>query len=286
MSVHFAAEVSSNHSQNLRRCLEFIDVSAEAGCSSVKFQLFKIDQLFIPEVIFKRKEIASRKAWELPVSFLPEIADHCRGRKIEFSCTPFYLKAVEELYPFVDYYKIASYELLWSDLLKECARTGKPIVLSTGMATLDEVKKAVETLSGAGCTKLTLLHCSSAYPTAPEHCNLAAIDTLKAAFQLPVGWSDHTVQPAVIYRAVHHWNAELIEFHLDLEGKGEEFSTGHCWLPSQITAVINDINTAIKADGTGIKGPTEKEARERNWRADPLDGLRPLKTIRDRWWEK
>jgi sialic acid synthase SpsE len=286
MSVHFAAEVSSNHSQNLERCLKFIDVSAEVGCSSVKFQLFKVDQLFIPEVVSKRKEIAYRKVWELPVSFLPAIADRCHERKIEFSCTPFYLKAVEELYPFVDYFKIASYELLWTDLLKECAQTGKPIVLSTGMATLEEVKTAVETLTDAGCKKLALLHCSSAYPAPSEYCNLAAIDTLKNAFRLPVGWSDHTVQPAVIYRAIHRWNAKMIEFHLDLEGEGEEFSSGHCWLPEQIATVINDINTGIIADGTDVKGPTENEERERNWRADPTDGLRPLKEIRDRWWEK
>jgi len=281
VSIHFVAEISSNHHQNLSRCLEFIDQSAACGCSAVKFQLFKIDQLFIPEVVSKNEDIRKRKGWELPVSFLPQLAAHCRERGLEFACTPFYLRAVEELYPFVDYYKIASYELLWTELLQECARTKKPLVLSTGMATMEEVEEAVHTVMDAGARELTLLHCISEYPASPVQCNLSAIETLRSAFQLPVGWSDHTVQPGVIYRAVHRFNATMVEFHFDLEGKGEEFSSGHCWLPGQISTVIAEVNTGLKADGTGEKKPMDNEEHERNWRADPADGLRPLKKTRE-----
>src|SRR5258708_40261109 len=120
-----------------------------------------------------------------------------------FCCTQFYLEAVEEMLPHVDFYKIASYELLWEDLLKECARTGKPVVLSTGMATLAEVERACAVLRNAGCRELTLLHCNSAYPTKPVDCNLAAIGTLRDAWQCSEGWSDHTVDEGVVYRAVH-----------------------------------------------------------------------------------
>ena len=285
MPVEFIAEVSSNHSQDLSRCLKFVDVSADIGCSAVKFQLFKIDQLFIPEVVADRPEIQQRKEWELPVSYLPHIQERCKEKGLKFTCTPFYLEAVQELQPYVDFYKIASYELLWNDLLKECAKTGKPVVLSTGMATIDEVAGAVEMLHNNGCNDLTLLHCVSGYPTPVEECNLTAIEEMRKVFKLKVGWSDHSVQPAVIYRAVHHWDAAMIEFHLDLEGKGEEFGGGHCWLPKQIEEVINNINKGFNADGTGEKGPTKVEARERGWRADPSDGLRPLVATRQRWWE-
>ncbi len=285
MSVHFIAEVSSNHNKDLDRCLKFIDISAEVGCDAVKFQLFKIEELFIPEVVSAKNEIAKRRAWELPTSFLPYIAEHCRAKGVEFACTPFYLQAVEELYPYVDYYKIASYELLWVDLLKECARSGKPLVLSTGMATLDEVEKAVETITAAGGHNLSLLHCNSGYPAPPEHCNLAAIETLHKRFKMPVGWSDHSVHPGVICRAVHRWGAVMVEFHLDLEGKGEEFAAGHCWLPEKIAPVIANINTGLIADGGSEKKPMENESFERKWRADPSDGLRPLCSIRQRWWK-
>ena len=175
----FVAEISSNHHQDLQRCFQFVDVAADIDCSAVKFQLFKIDELFAPEILNRSEEHRRRKNWELPVSFLPPLAERCRERKIKFACTPFYLEAVSELFPYVNFYKIASYELLWSDLLIKCAGTGKPIVLSTGMATLEEVQKAVDVLIDAGCQDLTLLHCISGYPTPVSDCNLAAIKTLR-----------------------------------------------------------------------------------------------------------
>jgi len=287
MSVRFVAEVSSNHHQNLDRCLLFIDKSAEIGCSAVKFQLFKIDELFAPEILKAREELRKRKDWELPVSFLPMLKKRCNEKKIQFSCTPFYLKAVEELFPYVDFYKIASYEMLWNDLLIACAKTQKPIVLSTGMATLDEITNAVRVLTNAGCSDLTLLHCVSGYPTPIEECNLAAIETLHSAFHLSpftfhlkFGWSDHSAEPGVIYRAIHKWSVSLIEFHLDLDGTGDEYKTGHCWLPEQIGNVIKTVNIGLQTDGAGIKEPAPSELKDRDWRADPSDGLRPMKKTR------
>ena len=104
--VNFISEVSSNHHRDLERCLEFVRASKAIGCDSVKFQLFKIEELFAPEILAKNAMIRERKNWELPVSFLPEISKECKKQEIQFSCTPFYLKAVEELYPFVDFYKL------------------------------------------------------------------------------------------------------------------------------------------------------------------------------------
>lgn len=279
----FIAEVSSNHHRDMERCFRFIDTAAAVGCGAVKFQLFRIEELFAPEVLAKSPVLTARKEWELPVEFLAPIAERCQQQKIQFSCTPFYLQAVEELLPYVDFYKIASYELLWNDLLRACAATGKPVILSTGMATLDEIGGAVETLRTAGCKDLTLLHCVSGYPAPPEECNIAAIETIRSRFGCPVGWSDHSVSPAVIQRAVHHWEASAVEFHLDLEGEGEEFATGHCWLPDGIKAVIADVSIALSSDGTGEKIPTPVELPDREWRADPSDGLRPFLHVRNEW---
>ena len=279
----FIAEVSSNHHRDLERCLRFIDTAAAVGCDSVKFQLFRIEELFAPEILEKSPMHRARKEWELPVEFLPPLALRCRERGIKFSCTPFYLDAVEELSPHVNFYKIASYELLWNELLTACARTGKPVVLSTGMASMDEIQGAVETLHTAGCLDLTLLHCVSGYPTPVDQCNLAAIRTLADTFNCKTGWSDHSVSPAVIYRAAHRWNAAMIEFHLDLEGVGEEFKTGHCWLPDQIAQVIATVGDGFSSDGSGVKAPVAVELPDRDWRADPADGLRPLAAIRKQW---
>lgn len=280
--IHFIAEVSSNHSRDLDRCFEFIQRSADAGCSSVKFQLFRIDELFAHGALPAR-EMARRRNWELPFEFLPKLAQRCREVGIQFACTPFYLDAVSELEPYVDFYKIASYELLWDALLIACAKTGKPVILSTGMALMDEIQHAVAVLRNNGCTSLTLLHCTSAYPTPYAEANLAAIETIRQATGCEVGWSDHTVEPAVIHRAIHHWDAKVIEFHLDLDGNGEEYVAGHCWLPEQIGTVITDVGKGFIADGNGVKEPVPSELSDRLWRADPADGLRPLKELRAEW---
>ena len=281
--VKFIAEVSSNHDQNIERSFEFIKASAMAGCDAVKFQLFKIEKLFAPEILAKSEKHRNRKEWELPVEFLPLLAKKCKQEKIEFSCTPFYLEAVYELEPYVDFYKIASYELLWDDLLIACAKTKKPVILSTGMATIEEIKHAVLVLKGNGCNNLTLLHCTSSYPTPYNEANLAAIKTIRDITGCEVGWSDHTVVPAVINRAISRWGAPVIEFHLDLDGKGEEYKTGHCWLPEQIKKVIEDVKIGLNSDGNGIKEPVPSELPDRVWRADPSDGLRPFKEIRQSW---
>ena len=120
-------------------------------------------------------------------------------------------------------------------------------------------------------------------PTPPHECNLAAIQTLRSTSGCSVGWSDHSVNPAVLYRAIHGWGATTIEFHLDLEGRGEEYTGGHCWLPAEINEVIETINVGMIADGNGEKKPASIELADRDWRADPQDGLRPLRKVRVNW---
>jgi sialic acid synthase SpsE len=279
----FIAEASSNHAQDIGRALDFVDAAADAGCDAVKFQLFKIDRMFAPEILAQSAKHRARRGWELPHAHLEPLALRCALRDIQFSCTPFYLEAVAELKPFVDFYKIASYELLVTPLLEACAHTAKPVVLSTGMATIEEIKAAAATLKNAGAGDVTLLHCVSAYPTPASEANLAAIAAIREATSMPVGWSDHTRRPAVIERAVHHWNAAAVEFHLDLDGKGAEYAAGHCWLPDEIAPVIARIRESLVADGNGFKGPQPSELDDREWRADPSDGMRPLRAVRASW---
>ena len=279
----FIAEASSNHDRDLGRALAFVDAAADAGCDAVKFQLFKIDRMFAPEILAQSEKHRARKQWELPLAHLAPLAERCLARGIQFSCTPFYLEAVAELRPFVSFYKVASYELLVTPLLEACAATGKPIVLSTGMATMDEIVAAADTLKHAGATDITLLHCVSAYPTPAAEANLAAMAAIRDATGCKVGWSDHTRRPAVIERAVHRWGAAAVEFHLDLEGEGAEYAAGHCWLPGEIAPVIARVRESLVADGDGFKGPQPSELSDREWRADPADGMRPLKAIRAAW---
>lgn len=280
----FIAEVCSNHNGDLNRALSLIDTAAEIGCAGVKFQLFRIDKLFAPEALAHpdyRQMLEARRAWELPTEWLPALVNRARHHGIKFGCTPFYLEAVDELLPFVDFFKIASYSLLHDELLVKVARTGKPVALSTGMATLREVERAVELLEGNGCKDLTLLHCVSVYPTPLKETNPGIILRWQTYFDwLDIGWSDHTVNQSVIYFLASM--VDMIEFHLDLDGQGNEYGLGHCWLPERISEVIKVVKQLQELTERPIIEMSESEQQERLWRADPSDGLRPLREMRER----
>lgn len=154
------------------------------------------------------------------------------------------------------------------------------MIFSTGMATLSEITHAVDVLRVNRDTDISLLHYTSACPSPYRGANLAAIDTLRKATGCKIGWSDHTVEPGVIHRAVHRWGAEVVEFHLDLDGTDEEFEAGHCWLLHQIHPVIEQIRKGVASDGSGLKEPVPAELSDRMWRGDPPYGLRSLKEIR------
>jgi N-acetylneuraminate synthase len=293
MTVRFVAEVASNHNRDLQRALALVETAARIECAAVKFQLFTVQDLFAPEILARSARHRARAGWELPEGFLAPLAARSHELGLEFACTPFSLRAVDVLERYVDFFKIASYELLWDDLLRVCGSTSKPVAIATGMATLDEVVRASGVLRAAGCRDPILLHCTSGYPTPIDQCNLAAIDTIRVAARARVGWSDHSVCPAVVHRAVLRWGAEMIEFHLDLDGAGAEFNAGHCWLPEQIAPVIEAVRLGAAADGpfpdwraadgTGEKQPVAAETADRSWRADPADGLRPMRSIRSTW---
>lgn len=281
--TRFIAEVSSNHNTDLERCKAFVRRAAEMGCDAVKFQLFRVDRSIAPEILERSEEHRRREAWELPEAWFPELFETSREAGIAMGCTPGHLEAVDFLKPYVDFYKISSYEMLWDELLARCASTGKPVIISTGMAVPEEISHAVEVLVSGGCEEPELLHCTSAYPTPHREANLAAIATLRELTGCRIGWSDHTVEPAVIYRAVHRWEAGTVEFHLDLEGEGAEYGSGHCWLPEEMAPVIRTIRKGLEADGSGEKRPVASEEPDRLWRADPGDGLRPFKSVREEW---
>ena len=250
----FVAEVSSNHNNDLDRCLAFVDQAAVIGCDAVKFQLFKLDKLFTKKAIID-KELAYRRHWELNPAWLPAIKQRCVEREILFGCTLFDIDSVTLLENAgVDFIKIASYNILDYGLLKRVALTRLPLVIATGMATIAEINKVLDVVRLSDTSDITLLHCVSDYPTHVYDANLRAINTLRTITGLPVGWSDHTVSPAVIYRAVLTYNASMVEFHLDLDGSGDEYKLQHCWLPKNIATVISTLIMGYFADGDGIKG--------------------------------
>lgn len=282
MKQKFIAEIGSNHNRSLKRCFKLIDEAKKLGFYAVKFQLFKIDNLFSKDAKVTYKSALKKKKRQLPESFIPKLHNYCKKKKIKFSCTPFDLNSVKILNKYVDFFKIASYEMNWRELLIACAKSKKPLVLSTGMATYKEVKKSFKIISEYS-GKVSLLHCVSSYPANIKSCNLRSIDFLKSKFKCKVGWSDHTVNPLVIYNVIKKHKADLIELHFDLDGEGWEEKEGnhHCWLPRDIKKVFSYLKNENLIQGNFKKHFSLEERNERKFRSDPSDGLRPLKKFRN-----
>lgn len=278
-------EVSSNHNQSKKRAKDLILEAKRLGFDSVKFQLFQIDQLFSREILERSSLHRARRQWELPHEWLPELYDFSREHNIKIGYSPFYLEAVELCNNYTDYFKVASYELLWKDLILKIIETKKPLLVSTGMATLEEIRNALSVVPND--YPLTLFHCSSAYPTPPHDANLASVVSLKMLLQdlgftnFNLGWSDHTRNAGIINRAYHKYEIEYCELHYDLsDSLGYEFKAGHCWTPEELVYLKKSTEVGSEADGKWLKSTNPSEQADRMWRTDPQDGLRPFVEIR------
>lgn len=257
--TYLVAEMSANHHQDFRQAVKLIEAAKEAGADAVKLQTYTPDTLTISSnqeyfriagTIWEGRTLHDlyREAymrWEWQPK-LKEVAD---GLGLDFFSTPFDVTAVDFLEQLpIPAYKIASFELVDLPLLRYVAKTGKPVILSTGMASLEEIEEAVATLKDAGCRQLALLKCTSAYPAPPEEMHLRTIPHLAQTFSLPVGLSDHTLGIAVPVAAVA-LGASLIEKHLtlsrDLPGPDSAFSLE----PQEFKAMVAAVRTAEQALG-------------------------------------
>jgi N,N'-diacetyllegionaminate synthase len=263
------AEAGSNHNGNLEQAMRLIDVAVEAGADAVKFQLFRASKLYpknagqsdylkLDESIY---DIMS--AMEMPYEWLPELAEHCRQSEIIFLASAFDQESVDQLDPYVSAYKIASYEMTHLPLVRYIAGKGKPVIISTGTASQEEVAETVEVFFETGNRDLMLMQCTASYPAPVESLNLRAITTLRNAFQVPVGFSDHSLSPVVGPLAAVALGTDLVEKHFTLStqlpGPDHAFSLE----PDELTLMIRSIREVELSLGSGVKEtqPVEEELR-------------------------
>ena len=277
--MRLCAEIGSNHNGSLERALELVKTAADCGFTAVKTQAWHVEELFSPEALKARPALRERRRFEVPPTWHMVLEQAARPHDLYYGVTPCSLAALDECRGFADWLKVSSYSILDRALLKAIGEAGRPIVLSTGMATLEEVRDA-----SLWFRELTLLHCVSAYPAPPYEANLRCIRTLRETFGRPVGWSDHTCSPLVVGRALNAYGADMLEVHWDLDDRlGAETAhswTPHTWKDFQGSPKSADLSCYYACDGSGKKVPTVSESIERDWRADPSDGLRPMKAIR------
>lgn len=270
--VFTIAEISGNHNQKLERALAIVDAAADAGASALKMQTYTADTLTIdsdqpPFRVEDRHGLwGGRSLYDLyeqahtPWEWHAPIYERARERGLIPFSTPFDPTAVaylEELGTAV--YKTASAEIVDRPLLREIARTGKPMLVSTGMATLSEIDAAVEAIRGAGCSQVVLLACTAAYPAVPEEARLGNLAVLRDAFHLPVGLSDHTrgIGVAVAAAAL---GAVVIEKHVTLDRESGGVDAEFSLTPDEFTALVAAAEQARVAVASGVSfGPTEEE---------------------------
>lgn len=259
------AEIGLNHGGSLEKALQMVDAAAAAGVSAVKLQTVEASKLVsgncpAPAHVDAASLTQFFAGFELDEAAHVAVAARARARGLAFISTPLSLEGVDLLMRVgVDAIKIASGDLTWDALIERAARTGKPLILSTGMASLDEVSRAVATARLAGATELALLHCVSAYPVPQGSENLAAIDTLGRAFETPVGLSDHAADTFAVPMAVAY-GASIYERHLALDGDTDAIDGPVSSTPDALRAVLECATRAQLAIGSGQKRCEPAEA--------------------------
>lgn len=269
--VYVIAELSANHNQDFGEAERLIVAAKEAGADAIKLQTYTPDTMTIagsqPHFRVGRGTIwEGRTLYDLygeaftPWEWQPKLKAIASGLGLDLFSTPFDASAVEFLESMdVPAHKVASFELVDLPLIRAIARTGKPMIVSTGMATLAEIDEAVRTAREAGATQIALLKCTSAYPASPDEMHLRTIPHLAASFGVPVGLSDHTMGVAAPVAAVA-LGASILEKHLTLSRATPGPDSAFSLEPHEFKATVDAVRATEQALGTVHYGASEREA--------------------------
>jgi len=265
------AELSANHKGSLDHALAVVDAAAAAGAHVLKLQTYTADTITLdvdrpefridtPGSLWQGRTLHELyQEGSTPWEWHAPIAERCHDRGLEWFSSPFDFTAVDLLEELdAPAYKIASFEIVDIPLIRRVARTGRPVVISTGMATLEEIDAAVTAAREAGCADLVLLQCTSTYPATPENSNLATIPHLARAFDCPVGLSDHTLGIGVPLAAVG-LGAVLIEKHVTLDRSDGGLDAAFSLEPDELRDLVEGSELAWQAVGEVRYGPLPAE---------------------------
>ena len=287
MSVYVIAEAGINHNGSLETASLLSDAAKKAGADCVKFQTFVTENVvscFAQKADYQKGNTDARQSQldmleklELPFGDFMKLSEHCRSIGISFLSTPFDLDSIAFLDTLdMPFWKIPSGEVTDLPCLLAIAKTAKPVVMSTGMCTMDEIRDAMEALRTKGTPKITLLHCNTEYPTPYADVNLRAMLTMGEGFGVDVGYSDHTMGIEVAVSAAA-MGAAVIEKHLTLDrtmaGPDHQASLE----PDQFAAMVRGIRHIEMALGSGRKEPSASEQKNRTAVRKSIVSKRPIR---------
>ncbi|HEY4496176.1 MAG TPA: pseudaminic acid synthase [Candidatus Paceibacterota bacterium] len=269
-SVFIIAELSGNHHQKLEEALRLIDAAAAAGVDAVKTQTYTADTITI-DSNKKYFQVKVNNAWKgqtlyslyqkayTPWEWLPKMKARAQSRGLAFFSSVFDASAVDFMEKLgVDFYKVASFEVVDIPLLERIGKTKKPVIMSKGMATAKEIRLAMKTLRQNGCPKIALLQCVSSYPAKPEEMNLLTIPDIARRFKVTAGLSDHTLGNHVAVAAVA-LGAKIIEKHLTLRRVDGGPDAAFSLEPAEFKNLVRDIRDIEQALGKAKYGPGKGE---------------------------
>jgi N,N'-diacetyllegionaminate synthase len=270
------AEAGVNHNGDLDNAIKLIDVAAKAGADFVKFQTFKVKNLVTKQAqkaIYQQENTTGSSSQfdmlsqlEIPADWYPKLLQRCKEKEIGFLSTGFDLESID----FLDqlgqkYFKVPSGEITHKSLLRRIAQKKKPVIISTGMATMQEIHEAVKVFLEEGLTKnnITILHCTTAYPTPLNEVNLMAMKTIENELGVAIGYSDHTLGTAVAIAAVG-LGAKIIEKHFTLDKNLSGPDHKASLEPNELIHMVKAIREVTQSiAGTAKKAPTPTELENR-----------------------
>ena len=289
--VFVIAEAGSNwkcgtYEQDLKRAKQLIDVASNAGADAIKFQMFRANTVYVPNAgnsnyleksgikksineIFKRAE--------MPYEMLQELSDYCKKRHIELMITPFSVDDAKIINKYVRIHKIASYEINHIRLIEYLTKTKKPIIISTGASSYDEIDFVINLLKKNKVEKYYLLQCTARYPAPLESLNLSAIPQMKNRYNVAVGLSDHSTDPIIGPISAVVLGATIIEKHFTLDknlsGPDHKFAL----TPLELKRMIQSIRDAQCVQGNGKKRILDVETELRTFAVRSIQAIRHIK---------
>lgn len=274
LTPYIIAEIGSNHNGDMYLCRRLIDAAAESGAHAVKFQSWTDKSLIAEEEYARNTSYSDKKkhfgslremvtAYQLTAEQHAEAAAYCKSRGITFCSTPFSSDEVDLLESLdVPFFKIASMDIIHLSLLRHVARKQRPVVISTGMATLAEIEQAVETVRAEGNQQIVLLHCVSIYPPDYDTIHLRSMTALQEAFDVPVGFSDHTLGTAIPLAAIA-LGACIIEKHFTLDKDMEGWDHAISANPAQLKTIVEEGRNIVTALGDSRRTVSAAEIEKR-----------------------
>ena len=273
VEVYIIAETGINHNGNIELAYKLVDTAVDAGANAVKFQTFKAEKViskFAQKAEYQKKttgqeesQLEMVKKLELTFDDFIKLKKYCSKRKIDFLSSPFDLNSIDFLYnQNIGSIKVPSGEITNLPYLRHVGSLGKPVIMSTGMATLEEVRTALNVLVEVGAEKdqITVLHCNTEYPTSMEDVNLTAMLTMRDELGVAVGYSDHTLGIEIPVAAVT-LGATIIEKHFTLDRTQPGPDHAASLEPDELKAMVTAIRNIEKAMGNGVKKPSPSEIK-------------------------